>query len=61
MIDVKPTKLVPTWRNGPSGLEAVVRRMDRVLVAEDFLFDVGHFRSWVELPYISNHASVFFN
>jgi hypothetical protein len=60
LIDIKPTKLIPTWRNGRCGQEAIARRLDRVLVSEDLLSDVGHYRSWVELPFISDHAPVFF-
>jgi exonuclease III len=58
LIDIKPAKLVPTWRNERSGREAVARRLDRVLVSEDLLSTVGHYRSWVELPFISDHAPV---
>jgi exonuclease III len=58
LIDIKPTKLVPTWRNGRLGQEAISRRLDRVLVSEDLLIDVGFYRSWVEFPYISDHAPV---
>jgi hypothetical protein len=50
LIDVKPTKLVPTWRNGRTGVEAVARRLDRCIVAEDLLLEVGVYRSWVEYP-----------
>jgi len=36
----------------------VARRLDRFLVVEDLLIDIGLYRSWVEFPYISNHASI---
>jgi exonuclease III len=58
LIDIKPTKLVPTWRNGRSGHEAIARRLDRCLVSEGLLSVVGLYRSWVEFPYISDHAPV---
>jgi hypothetical protein len=58
LIDIQPTKLVPTWRNGRSGLDAVARRLDRCIVSEDLLSVVGLYRSWVEFPYISDHAPV---
>jgi hypothetical protein len=58
LIDIKPTKVVPTWRNGRIGQGAVARRLDRFLVAEDLLNDTGLYRSWVEFPYISDHAPV---
>jgi hypothetical protein len=58
MIDTKPTKLVPTWRNDRSGHEAVARRVDRCLVSEELLLTVGVYRSWVKFPYISEHAPI---
>jgi hypothetical protein len=58
LIDVKPTKLVPTWRNGRSGHEAIARRLDRCLVSEGLLSTVGLSRSWVEYPYVSDHAPI---
>jgi hypothetical protein len=58
LIDIKPTKLVPTWRNGRCGKEAVARRLDRVIVSEDLLSTVGLYRSWVELSlYLRSCAS----
>jgi len=38
----------------------IARRLDRVLVSGDLLFDVGHYRSWVELPFIYDHAPILF-
>jgi endonuclease/exonuclease/phosphatase family metal-dependent hydrolase len=58
LIDIKPTKVVPTWRNGRIGQGAVARRLDRFLVSEDLLTDIGLYRSWVEFPFISDHAPV---
>jgi hypothetical protein len=43
LIDVKPIKMVPTWRNGRSGQEAIARRLDRCLVSEGLLAEVGLF------------------
>jgi endonuclease/exonuclease/phosphatase family metal-dependent hydrolase len=57
-FDIKPAKLVPTWRNGRQGQEAISRRLDRCLVAETLLSEVGFYRSWVELPFVSDHAPV---
>jgi hypothetical protein len=60
LVDVKPVKLVPTWRNGCAGQEAIERRLDRVFVSEEILSEVGIYRSWVEHPFVSDHAPVFF-
>jgi endonuclease/exonuclease/phosphatase family metal-dependent hydrolase len=58
LIDIKPTKLVPTWRNGRSGHDAIARRLDRCLISEGFLSTTGLSRSWVEYPYVSDHAPI---
>jgi len=60
LIDIKSTKLIPTRRNEHCGQEAITRRLDTVLVSEDLISDVGHYRSSVKLPYISDHVPIFF-
>jgi hypothetical protein len=50
--------VVPTWRNGRSGQEAIARRLDRCMVSEGLLAAVGLSRSWVEYPFISDHAPI---
>jgi len=58
LIDIKPAKLVPTWRNEHTGQEEIASRLDRVLVYEGLLSVIVLYRSWVEFPFISNHAPV---
>jgi hypothetical protein len=53
LVDLAPDTLVPTWRNGRAGGAGIAKRLDRALVAESLLLEVGRYRSWVELPYIS--------
>jgi hypothetical protein len=60
LVDVKPAKLTPTWRNGRSGQDAISRRLDRVLVSDQLLSVAGNFRSWVESPFVSDHAPIYF-
>jgi hypothetical protein len=60
LVDIKPTKLKPTWRNGRSGQDAIARRLDRVLVSEALLSVAGNYRSWVESPFVSDHAPICF-
>jgi hypothetical protein len=50
--------MVPTWRNGRQGQDAIARRLDRCLVVESLLLDSGYYRSWVELPFVSDLAPV---
>ena len=58
LVDIKPTKLVPTWRNSRSGQNALARRLNIFLVYEGMLSTVGLSRSWVEYPYISYHSPI---
>jgi endonuclease/exonuclease/phosphatase family metal-dependent hydrolase len=60
LVDVQPSELVPTWRNGRSGEQNIQKRLDRVYVAEGLLVESTRFRSWVGHPYFSDHAPVFF-
>jgi hypothetical protein len=59
LTDILPDLLVPTWRNGRSGPDAIVRRLDRFLVAEEYLSSTDLPASWVEHPFISDHAPIF--
>jgi hypothetical protein len=52
------SRLFPTWRNGRSGRDSISKGLDRVIVSEILLNDVGRFRSWVEIPFVSDHAPV---
>jgi endonuclease/exonuclease/phosphatase family metal-dependent hydrolase len=58
LVDFLPDVLVPTWRNGRAGVDNIAKRLDRILVSENLLSEVGRFRSWVEYPFISDHAPV---
>jgi endonuclease/exonuclease/phosphatase family metal-dependent hydrolase len=58
LIDVQPTCLAPTWRNGRTGKDAIARRLDRFLVAETFLSSATRPSSWIEFPFVSDHAPI---
>jgi hypothetical protein len=58
LVDVMPAVLMPTWRNGRRGVEEIQKRLDRVYVSEALLSEAARYRSWVELPFISDHAPV---
>jgi len=58
LIDIVPSTLMPTWRNGRVGSEAISKRLDRALISEDLLSSIGVYRAWVEYPYISDHAPI---
>jgi hypothetical protein len=61
LFDVQPSCLVPTWRNGRSGTAAIARRLDRFLVAEAFMISPSPPSSWVEFPFVSDHAPILLN
>jgi endonuclease/exonuclease/phosphatase family metal-dependent hydrolase len=58
LVDILPTVIVPTWRNGRAGSEAIKKRLDRVLISETLATLDGRIRSWVEYPFLSDHAPV---
>jgi hypothetical protein len=51
LIDFPLDVLVPTWRNGRSGREAIYKRLDRILISEDLATIDGRVKTWVEYPY----------
>jgi hypothetical protein len=58
LLDIKPDTIVPTWRNGRVGLEAIAKRLDRFLISEELLLEVKLHRTWVEYPFVSDHAPI---
>jgi hypothetical protein len=44
--------------NGRSGVDGIAKRLDRIYVAEDLITSSLRYRTWVEYPYISDHAPV---
>jgi hypothetical protein len=58
LFDILPNCIVPTWRNGRSGVEAIARRLDRFLISGNYLTSAAFPTSWVEYPYFSNHAPI---
>jgi endonuclease/exonuclease/phosphatase family metal-dependent hydrolase len=60
LIDIKAPKMMPTWRNGRTGQQAIARRLDRVMVSEELLTKIGIYRTWVGFPFFSDHAPICF-
>jgi hypothetical protein len=58
LFDIQPENIVPTWRNGRTGTDSIAKRLDRCFISEYLLTSVGLYRSWVEYPFISDHAHV---
>jgi endonuclease/exonuclease/phosphatase family metal-dependent hydrolase len=40
------------------GQDSIARRLDRFLVTEDILISSELYNSWVEIPFISDHAPI---
>jgi len=47
LIDVLPSNLSPTWRNGRAGEVSLVKRLDRFFLAKGLAKSVGRYRSWI--------------
>jgi hypothetical protein len=60
LIDIKPSKLMPTWRNGRSGHNAIARCLEKVLVSKYLLIEISVYKSWVEFPFFFDHAPICF-
>jgi hypothetical protein len=51
LIDVLPINLVPTWRNGRRGAEAIAKRLDRFLISETFFHSTASPRPESSSPF----------
>jgi hypothetical protein len=60
LVDIRPDRMVPTWRNGRQGSQAISKRLDRCIIAESLIISRDYYRSWVEFPFISDHAPIVF-
>jgi hypothetical protein len=58
-VDVAPTYMVLTWRNGRMGESSISKRLDRFFMVEDLIGPTMRYRSWVESTYISDHVPIF--
>jgi hypothetical protein len=58
ITDFAPDHMTPTWRNGRTGSNSISKRLDRFLISEHYISPEEKIRSWVSLPYLSDHASI---
>jgi hypothetical protein len=58
LIDLKPPEILPTWRNGRLGTAHIAKRLDRFLIAESLLLPSYSSRSWINLPFLSDHSPI---
>ena len=55
LVDIEPSKLLPTWSNRRSSLDRICKRKDRFLVSEDLMEKNFRFHQWVGHGGDSNH------
>lgn len=60
LVDILPTPLAPTQRNGCSIEEGVPKCLDIFLVVEEVIKAMGHVRSYLDSINISDHVPVCF-
>jgi endonuclease/exonuclease/phosphatase family metal-dependent hydrolase len=59
LVDVAPAEIVPTWRNDRSGDDSIAKQLDRIYVPGDLIASNQRYRTWVQFPFLSDHALVF--
>lgn len=58
MVDLIPSKIGPTWRNGRASFDGVSKRLDRFLTYFTLVPSLGCYKSWIQPSEISYHYSV---
>jgi len=58
LVDYAPEFLTPTWRNGRVGPDSISKRLDHFLISERFISSKDRIHSWVNFPFMSDHAPV---
>jgi hypothetical protein len=60
LIDVEPSKLIPTWRNFRVGDAAIEKRLDHFIVSEHFFNGPLRLKSWVAAGGILDQSPIVF-
>jgi len=60
LVDIRLDRMVPTWCNGRQGSQAISKRLDRCIIAENLTISRDYYRPWVEFLFISDHAPIVF-
>jgi hypothetical protein len=58
LVDYAPDFLTPTWRNGRVGSDSISKRLDHFLISDHFISTEDRIRSWVNFPFLSDHAPI---
>ena len=59
MVDLAPTTIGPTWRNGRAGPEGVSKRLNRFLASFHLIPLLGSYHSWTQPSEILDHYLVY--
>jgi hypothetical protein len=59
LVDIHPTQMDPTWRNGRAGTTSISKILDRFLLDETLLGSHSKIRSWIINSTISDHNPIF--
>ena len=59
MLDITPTKIIPTWRNKRIGEDYIAKRLDHFLISEALVESPLLFRQWVGYGGESDHHLIF--
>lgn len=55
LVDMKPPKLIPTWRNGRKSEENVAKHLDRFLIPKYLMDGPWLIKSWLAMGVILDH------
>jgi hypothetical protein len=58
LVDIQPTKMAPTWRNGRGGTTGISKILDQFLLDETLLGNHRKIRSWIINSTISDHNPI---
>ena len=58
LVDIPLTVIIPTWCNDRAVSKAIKKRLDMVLISEALATLDGRIQTWVDYPYLSDHAPI---
>ena len=55
LVDIIPLVLEPTWTNGRSGKEGILKRLDIFVIKASLVHNFQRYKTWVGKTKISDH------
>ena len=59
LLDIKPIKLKPTWRNNRVGDDSIAKRLECFMITDSLLEKPLHLKQWIGFGGISDHVPIF--